>query len=48
MKEEKELFKTSSLTARKQHVPVLSQNRIKNIQKDLYERFNDQESLFNT
>ena len=47
MKEEKELFKISFLTAKKWHVSTQSESELKTSTKKFTERF-DKESLFNT
>src|SRR6266487_6254774 len=47
MKEEKELFRTSSLTARKQHASTQSETELKTSTKRSIRRF-DKEFLFNT
>ena len=48
MKEERELFRTSSLTARKQHASTQSESELKTSTKRSTERFNDNKFLFNT
>src|SRR6266487_518637 len=45
--EEKDLFKMSFLTARKQHVSTQSESELKTSTKRSIRRFNDKESLFN-
>ena len=49
MKEERELFRTSSLTIRKQHVSTQSESELKTSTKRFTDRrFNNNEFLFNT
>ena len=46
--EEKELFRMSSLTARKQHVSTQSESELKTSTKRSIRRLNNNESLFDT
>ena len=48
MKEERELFRMSSLTARKQHASTQSESELKTSTKRSIRKLNSNESLFNT
>ena len=45
--EERELFRSSSLTARKQHASTQSESELKTSTKKSIRRFNSKKSLFN-